>query len=173
MVHCHQGGGTADDLVRSLMLPVSYPTGHDEQRMELLLDAIFAPSPSVGKYVDPLDCLFEKMMNFSLLAFDEAWLSSFSSSLSSAVAWSSEGGGGATPSEADDVVTATPVPIVPEIAAENALDIAVSTLAKRSIHRSNSTDGSMADAVVSSPTFPDVDELHDRLFRLLLEVGGG
>ena len=48
MVHCHQGGGTADDLVRSLMLSGSSPTGHEERRMESLLDAIFAP------YVDTI-----------------------------------------------------------------------------------------------------------------------
>ena len=103
------------------------------------------------------------------------------------MAWSSEGGGGATPSKADDVVAAAPVPITPEIAAGNTLDVAVATLAKRSIHRSNSADGSVADAVILPPTFPDVNKLHDRLFRLnsgllteargdkrlLLEVGGG
>ncbi len=55
--------------------------------------------------------------------------------------------------------------------AENALDIVVATLAKRSIHRSDSVDGSMADNVVSSPTFPDVDELHNRLFHLHLGSG--
>ena len=67
MVHCHQGGGTANDLVRSLMLPVSSPTGHDEQRMESLLDAIFAPSQSAGKYVDPLDRISKEIMNFPSL----------------------------------------------------------------------------------------------------------
>jgi hypothetical protein len=168
------------------MLPVSYPTGHNERRMESLLDAISSPSQSAGKYVDPLDRIFEEMMNFSLHAFDEASSSSSSSSFASAVSRSSEGGGGGTLSEADNVVSAAPVPIAPEIAAENALDVAVATLAQRSIHRSNSADGSVADAVVSSPTFPDVEELHDRLFRLgsgllteargdkrrLLEVGG-
>ena len=126
MVHCHQGGGTADDLVRSLMLSGSSPTGHEERRMESLLDAIFAPSQSAGKYVDPLNRIFEEMMSFSLLAFNEASFSSSSSSLVSAVAWSSEGGGGATPSEADDVVATAPVPI----AAENALDVALAPLAK-------------------------------------------
>ena len=94
MVHCHQGGGTADDLVRSLMLSGSSPTGHEERRMESLLDAIFAPSQSAGKYVDPLNRIFEEMMSFSLLAFNEASFSSSSSSLASTVAWSSEGGGG-------------------------------------------------------------------------------
>jgi hypothetical protein len=125
--------------------------------MESLLDAIFAPSQSAGKYVDPLNRIFEEMMSFSLLAFNEASFSSSSSSLASTVAWSSEGGG-ATPSKADDVVATAPVPI----AAENALDVALATLAKQSINRSDS----VADAVVSSPMFPDSDKLHDRLIRL-------
>ncbi|KAL3807254.1 hypothetical protein ACHAXA_007973 [Cyclostephanos tholiformis] len=164
--------------MRSLMLPVS-SSGHDERRMESLLDAIFASSHS-GDYSDPFDHIFEEMMNWSLLAFDGASSSPPPSDLAAA---SSAEGGGVDPNKADDVVAA--VPIAPEIAAEKALDVAVATLARHSFHRTDSEDGAADPGV--APTFSNVDELHDRLFRLgsgllseahgtkrrLLEVGGG
>ena len=163
--------------------------GGDEEwkRMGSLLDAIFAQPPSsyhAGESgdADPFERMFEEMMNWSLSAFDHA--SSPSSALTAAavVEPPSAEEGQAAPKDTWGEVGFQQ----PEVAAENALDVAVAELARRSIHRAGSEDGAAVAAAAAPPALPDVGELHDRLFRLgsgllseahgkrrLLEAAGG
>jgi hypothetical protein len=187
--HCRAplAAAATRDLSSWMLFPATSLGRDDERRMGSLLDAIFAsppslPSPSSHRIedsgeADPFERIFEEMMNWSLRAFDEA---SSSYAAKAAVAPPSAGGGKADPEDergetnvgektggdgAADAV-AVPVPISPEIAAENALDVAVAELARRSIHRAGSGGGAVAAEAAAAPALPDVDELHDRLFRL-------
>lgn len=169
--------------------------------MGSLLDAIFAPPPSSSYHAgdsgdaDPFERMFEEMMNWSLSAFDQASSSSSSSALTAAAA-EEEGKAASTDTRAEEDASSSSSAltaaadddwdsIAPEVAAENALDVAVAELARRSIHRAGSEDGAAVPSVAAPRALPDVGELHDRLFRLgsgllseahgkrrLLEAGG-
>ena len=205
--HCRRGGDDAHAAARdlsSLFLPPTSPGGRDEEwkRMGSLLDAIFAPPPSSYHHAgdsgdaDSFERMFEEMMNWSLSAFDRASSSSSAATATAAVEPPSAEEGRAAPKdtgEEEDVrkmegdgTDDFAIPIAPEVAAENALDVAVAELARRSIHRAGSEDGAAVPAVAAPRALPDVGELHDRLFRLgsgllseahgrrrLLEAAGG
>jgi len=154
--------------------------GRDEdwKRMGSLLDAIFAPPPSSSYQAgdsgnaDPFERMFEEMMNWSLSAFDQASSSSSSSALTAAAA-EEEGKAASTDTRAEEDASSSSsaltaaadddwvYSIAPEVAAENALDVAVAELARRSIHRAGSEDGAAVPAVAAPRALPDVGELHD------------
>jgi hypothetical protein len=184
--HCRGGGGNdgqaaaALDLSSLILPPMSLGGGRDEdwKRMGSLLDAIFAPPPSSSYQAgdsgnaDPFERMFEEMMNWSLSAFDQASSSSSSSALTAAAA-EEEGKAASTDTRAEEDASSSSsaltaaadddwvYSIAPEVAAENALDVAVAELARRSIHRAGSEDGAAVPAVAAPRALPDVGELHD------------
>ena len=155
------------DLSSLILPPMSLGGGRDEdwKRMGSLLDAIFAPPPSSSYHAgdsgdaDPFERMFEEMMNWSLSAFDQASSSSSSSALTAAAA-EEERKAASTDTRAEEDASSSSSAltaaadddwdsIAPEVAAENALDVAVAELARRSIHRAGSEDGAAVPAVAA------------------------
>lgn len=149
-----------------------------EQRS--LLDAIFFPPPSdhsSSHESDPFQRIFDEMIGYSLRAFDESAASSFTAQhvfLSEpmykepqvdnivSVAMSTVDKSNpniSTISAEDESVKGNAAPAAQ---AERTLDFAVAELARRTINGGVSVEGG---DIIAPPALPNVDELHDRLFR--------
>ena len=142
-----------------------------------LFDAIFSPSSasSLGGG-DPFLRIFDEMIGYSLRAFDESAAASSTAQhvfMSEPmykeppdklvnVAMSTVDKSNPNISTVDAEDESAKVNAAPAAQAEHALDFAVAELARRTVNGGVLVEGG---DIIAPPALPNVDELHDRLFR--------
>ena len=149
------------------------------EQMASLFDAIFSTSaPSLGgndhsisHELDPFQRIFDEMIGYSLRAFDEASSSStaqhvFMSEPMYKEPKADKSNPNISTVDAEDVSIEAKDDeqnsAAPAAQAEHALDVAVAELARRTVNGGVSVEGG---DIKAPPALPNVNELHDRLFR--------
>lgn len=155
------------------------------EQMASLFDAIFSPSSasslgggdhSSSHESDPFQRIFDEIIGYSLRAFDESAAASSTAQhvfMSEPmykeppdklvnVAMSTVDKSNPNISTVDAEDESAKVNAAPVAQAEHALDFAVAELARRTVNGGVSVEGG---DITAPPALPNVDELHDRLFR--------